>query len=97
MADKRVHVFIEGRVQGVFFRAETQKTANNYNVKGWVKNLWVKNLFYGRVEALFEGKEDDVERAVLWCHQGPSYASVTKVEVKEELFIGEFDSFLITY
>lgn len=92
MADKRVHVFIEGRVQGVFFRAETQKTANRYKVKGWVKNL-----YDGRVEALFEGKEEDVERTVLWCHQGPSYASVTKVEVKEEPFTGEFDSFSITY
>ena len=92
MADKRVHVFVEGSVQGVFFRAETQKTANNYNVKGWVKNL-----YDGRVEALFEGKEDDVERAVLWCHQGSAYSSVTKVEVKEEPFTGEFDSFSIIY
>ena len=92
MANKRTHVFIEGRVQGVFFRAETQKSVNNYNVKGWVKNL-----YDGRVEALFEGKEDDVERAVLWCHQGPAYSSVTKVEVKEEPFTGEFDSFSIIY
>ena len=92
MANKRTHVFIEGRVQGVFFRAETQKTANNYNVKGWVKNH-----YDGRVEALFEGKEADVERVVLWGHQGPEYSSVTRVEVKEEPFIGEFDSFLITY
>ena len=92
MANKRVHVFIEGKVQGVFFRAETQNTANSYNVKGWVKNL-----YDGRVEALFEGKEEDVERVVLWCHQGPTYSSVTKVEVKEEPFTGEFASFSITY
>ena len=45
----------------------------------------------------FEGKEDEVDRALLWCHQGPSYASVTKVETKEEPFVGEFDSFSITY
>ena len=92
MADKRAHVFIEGKVQGVFFRAETQNTANRYHVKGWVRNL-----YDGRVEALFEGKEEDVERAVLWCHQGPAYSSVIKVEVKEEPFTAEFDSFLITY
>ena len=91
MADKRMHVFIEGKVQGVFFRAETQKTANNFNVKGWVKNI-----YDGRVEALFEGKEEDVKRVVLWCQQGPACSSVTKVEVKEEPFTGEFDSFLIT-
>ena len=92
MANKRTYVFIEGRVQGVFFRAETQKTANNYNVKGWVKNL-----YDGRVEALFEGKEEDVERAVLWCYQGPAHSSVTGVEVKKEPFTGEFDSFSIIY
>ena len=92
MADKRVHVFIEGRVQGVFFRAETQNTANRYHVKGWVRNL-----YDGRVEALFEGKEEAVERVVLWCNQGPEYSSVTSVEVKEEPFTGEFDSFSIIY
>ena len=86
-----MHVFIEGRVQGVFFRAETQKTANNHNVKGWVKNL-----YDGRVEALFEGEKEAVEKVVLWCHQGPEYSSVKRIEVKEEPFIGEFDSFLIT-
>ena len=92
MADKRVHVFVEGRVQGVFFRAETQKTANSYNVKGWVKNL-----YDGRVEAIFEGKEADVGRVVLWCYQGPEYSSVKRVEIKEEPFTGELDAFLITY
>ena len=92
MANKREHVFVEGRVQGVFFRAETQNTANRYHVKGWVKNI-----YDGRVEVLFEGKEEDVERAVLWCHQGPAHSSVKGVEVKEEPFTGEFDSFSITY
>ena len=92
MADKRAHVFIEGKVQGVFFRAGTQNTANYYHVKGWVKNL-----YDGRVEAVFEGKDEDVERVVLWCHQGSEYSSVTSVEVKEEPFTGEFDSFSITY
>ena len=52
MVDKRVHVFVEGRVQGVFFRAETQNTANRYHVKGWVKNL-----YDGRVEALLREKK----------------------------------------
>ncbi len=90
MADKRAHVIVEGRVQGVFFRAETLKTANRYKVNGWVKNL-----YDGRVEALFEGKEEDVDRVILWCHGGPSYASVSGLEVKNEPFTGEFDSFII--
>jgi len=91
MADKRVHAFIEGRVQGVFFRAETKKTADHYHVKGWVKNL-----YDARVEALFEGKSEDVDRMVLWCNDGPAYASVTRVEIKNESFTGEFNSFSIT-
>ena len=48
-------------------------------------------------EVRIQVKEEDVERAVLWCRQGPSYSSVTGVEVKEEPFTGGFDSFSITY
>ncbi len=92
MAKVRAHLFITGRVQGVFFRASTQEEAKRHGLTGWAKNL-----YDGRVEALFEGKEEDVERVVLWCYQGPAYSSVTRVEVKEEHFTGEFDSFLITY
>ena len=91
MPDKRVHVIVRGRVQGVFFRSETQKTAFRYNVRGWVRNC-----DNGNVEAVFEGKEEDVDRVVLWCHEGPAFASVTAVEIKNEPFIGEFTSFLIT-
>ena len=47
---KGVHIFISGRVQGVFFRAATQRTAKDFNLAGWVRNM-----ADGRVEALFEG------------------------------------------
>lgn len=92
MPNIRAHVVIDGRVQGVFFRAETQKTAREHNLTGWVRNLRD-----GRVEAIFEGAEEDVERVIAWCHRGPSCAVVRDVRVVREEFTGEFDCFMITY
>ena len=68
---KRVHVTITGMVQGVFFRAKTRNEAIRNNVSGWVRNLPD-----GRVEAVFEGKPEDVDRVVGWCRIGPSLAAV---------------------
>jgi len=88
----RAHVVVSGRVQGVFFRAETQKTAQAHGVTGWVKNLPD-----GRVEAVFEGTEDAVNAVVAWCHTGPPYAVVTEVSVTREDYTGAFDRFFITW
>ena len=92
MANIRAHVFVEGHVQGVFFRAETREAASRCGVTGWVRNL-----YDGRVEAVFEGGEEEVERAVAWCHKGPPHAMVTHVDVKREPYTGEFDRFSVTY
>ena len=92
MGHKRVHVYISGRVQGVWFRAYTKEEAERLGVKGWVRNLPD-----GRVEAVFEGKEDKVEEMVRWCHAGSPQAKVTQVEVIEEPFRGEFEKFEIRY
>ncbi|MCS7279781.1 MAG: acylphosphatase [Thermodesulfobacteriaceae bacterium] len=89
---KRVHVFVSGRVQGVFFRAYTQKEAYKLGLKGWVRNLPD-----GRVEAIFEGEDLAVEKMIRWCHQGSPGAIVTKVEVIEEPYKGEFSTFEIRY
>ncbi|MCD6514633.1 MAG: acylphosphatase [Candidatus Asgardarchaeum sp.] len=88
----RAHVFISGRVQGVFFRAHTQMMAMKHNVTGWVRNLRD-----GRVEAVFEGELKDVEKVIEWCHKGPPLAKVDKVEVIWEDYKGEFSSFEIRY
>ena len=88
----RAHVFISGKVQGVFFRATTRDIARRYGVTGWVKNLWD-----GRVEAIFEGDEDAVKKVIEWCHIGPPGARVEKVEVMYEDYKGEFDNFEIRY
>ena len=86
----RVHVFVTGMVQGVFFRAETAKLAQRLGLTGWVRNL-----DDGRVEAVFEGEKKDVDEAVEFCKHGPSGAQVEAIEVKLEDWKGEFRGFLI--
>ena len=88
----RAHIIVKGLVQGVFFRASTQRTAQENGIFGWVKNK-----FDGRVEAVFEGEKADVEDTIEWCRQGPFGADVEDVNVVWEDFKGEFDSFSIVY
>ncbi len=92
MTQVRAHVFVSGRVQGVFFRSETQHEANRRNVSGWVRNLPDR-----RVEAVFEGEKDDVERLIEFCRRGPSGARVTGVQVRWERYTGEFRGFRARY
>jgi acylphosphatase len=88
----RAHVYVTGRVQGVFFRGETVKFAERLGVCGWVRNL-----SDGRVEALFEGDKEQVEKAVGFCRQGPPGAHVLNLDVKWEDWKGEFLDFKIKY
>ncbi|WP_135822667.1 acylphosphatase [Halostella litorea] len=73
----RAHVFVSGRVQGVYFRATTRETAEEAGVDGWVRNRQD-----GRVEAVFEGAEEAVESMVEFCHEGSEMATVEDVEVE---------------
>ena len=73
----RAHVFVSGRVQGVFYRANTRDAARSRDVDGWVRNL-----DDGRVEAVFEGPPDVVEELVEWCHEGSPNARVEHVAVE---------------
>ncbi|MCZ7400513.1 MAG: acylphosphatase [Candidatus Methanoperedens sp.] len=86
----RVHVFVSGKVQGVFFRTSTKDEADELGLSGWVRNLQD-----GRVEVVFEGEEGKVEKMVEWCRKGPEYARVTGVEVIPEPYKGEFSGFLL--
>ncbi|WP_423751651.1 acylphosphatase [Salinirarus marinus] len=80
----RAHVFVSGRVQGVYYRANTRDAARERGVDGWVRNL-----DDGRVEAVFEGAEDDVESMVEWCRDGSPAARVEDVRVDDEPPEGE--------
>ncbi|MBE7555860.1 MAG: acylphosphatase [Anaerolineales bacterium] len=88
----RTHLFISGEVQGVYFRDYTQRKAQALDLTGWVRNLWD-----GRVEVVFEGEAKAVQQAVDWCHIGSPYAQVDHVEVSYEELTGEFDGFRITW
>ncbi len=88
----RVHVFIRGHVQGVFYRASTQRQANALALRGWVRNLPD-----GDVEAVFEGEQQVVERMLAWCRVGPPNAYVTDVAVRYEPATGEFTGFAVRY
>lgn len=90
MAKIQAHVFISGRVQGVSFRWFTQRKAQELGLNGWVRNLWD-----GRVEAIFEGEETAVRQAVSWCHTGEPPARVEKVEVTYGQPTDQFNSFRI--
>ena len=76
MDEVKATVLIKGKVQGVFFRACTQETAQELGLKGWVRNLPLR-----RVEAVFQGPRPQVEKAIAWCHQGSPSAFVTEVGV----------------
>ncbi len=88
MENKRVHLSISGRVQGVCFRMYTRDEAYALGVRGWVMNLPD-----GRVETEFEGPAEKVDRLVRWCRQGPAYAQVTDVEVRELPYRGDLEGF----
>ena len=88
----RAHVYVSGRVQGVFFRSETEYEAVRRNVCGWVKNLPD-----GRVEAVFEGEKEAVKELLEFCKRGPRGARVSEVEVNWEEYRGEFKGFRIRY
>ena len=92
MSMSRVHVYVSGRVQGVFFRASTRDMARSYGVKGWVKNC-----IDGGVEAVFEGKKETVDKIVNWCRKGPPGAFVKNIDVCWEEYLGEFDEFSVVY
>ena len=92
MTKQRVRLFVKGKVQGVFFRQALKVTAKKNNVNGWVKNL--KD---GRVEALLEGDDVDVSALVEWCHAGSANARVEDIDIKNEIYSGEFSKFEVLY
>lgn len=75
----RRRVLVSGKVQDVFFRDSTQRQAERTGIAGWVRNMPDS-----RVEAVFEGDRDAVERMVAWCGEGPDSADVADVEAYDE-------------
>ena len=92
MQQARVHLLIRGRVQGVFYRAFTRDIAGHLGIKGWVRNL-----YDGSVEALFEGSKEDIEQAIKHCRMGPPGARVEDIGVTWEDYKGDLRGFQIRY
>lgn len=92
MAEKRYKITVSGRVQGVFFRYNTKKTAQNLGLKGYVMNLED-----GDVEIITQGSEEKLKKLLEFCRKGPMFARVDDVKVKEEKTGNEFEGFEVRY
>ena len=88
----QVKAIISGRVQGVFYRAETKKAADKFGIQGYVKNM--PN---GTVEAVFEGDNLIVNKMLDWCNEGPPASRVENVLSEKIEGLSNFEEFLIKY
>jgi acylphosphatase len=86
----RVHLKINGQVQGVYFRASTVEQARRLRVTGWVMNCPDRS-----VEVVAEGEREQLENLASWCRRGPPGAQVKEVRAEWETSKGEFQSFYI--
>lgn len=75
---KTLQLIVEGRVQGVFFRASTKAVADQMGVKGIVKNLKDGTVY---IEA--EADESIIDDFIDWCKYGPDDARVDEVTINE--------------
>lgn len=87
-----IKVNIRGRVQGVFFRGETQKAARILKLTGYVKNLGD-----GSVEALFQGEKNSIKKMMKWCSKGSPASRIDNVLSEPVVFTPDSDSFDILY
>ena len=89
---ERVRVIVQGRVQGVYYRASARAHARQLNLNGWVRNCPD-----GSVEVIAEGDRMQLEQLIAWCRKGPPAAVVTHVEVEWQAATGEFEGFMVKY
>ncbi len=86
----KAHVYISGKVQGVFFRSYIQEQAEFVGVTGWARNLTD-----GRVEAVFEGSKGDIDKIIELCRCGPPLSRVDNVEIVWDDYTGEYQNFIV--
>ncbi len=75
--ESAVHLSVRGRVQGVYFRAGTEKSAKELGLTGWVRNCQD-----GSVEIHAEGTKEKIEKFIEWCRKGPVLASVKEIDIE---------------
>jgi len=86
----RAHLFVSGRVQGVFFRDHTRRWAGERRLHGWVQNLPDE-----RVEVCVEGEKEDIVALIGRLRQGPPLSRVDDIDVFWQDFRNEFTTFRI--
>ena len=87
---KCVYIIIIGKVQNVSYRINAKRKAEEFDLAGWVKNIPD-----GRVEILAEGKKENLEKMIYWCHNGSDYAIVSEVKIEWVESEEKFDKFRI--
>ena len=87
---KIAHVFIFGFVQGIGFRQFILRQAQDLRLTGWVRNLED-----GRVETMFQGRKEDIEKMIKLCRKGPFLAEIKEVHVEWEDSTENFETFEI--
>jgi acylphosphatase len=90
MALKQIQLVVRGRVQGVYFRASTQREARRLGITGWVKSRPD-----GSVEIIAEGEEQAIRELYGWAQKGPTAARVERVDTRWRSFTGDFPEFRI--
>lgn len=88
---KSVRIYIEGTVQGIFFRGFVKENAERHNVKGFIRNL--EN---GKIEIFLEGNTEDVNKMIELCKTGPKHSNIKHAEIKPEKF-QDFKTFKILH
>ena len=86
----RVHVWVQGRVQAVGFRAFVQQNALQIGVTGWVRNV-----DYDRVEAVAEGTREQLNQFLQMMKRGPIGSRINESREEWEQVTGEFSSFRV--
>lgn len=86
---KTIRLIIKGKVQGVFYRATAKDVAEQFDIKGWARNLPDRN-----VEITATATEEILQKFIEWCKQGPPKAKVDEVII-EELNDQDFRDFRI--
>lgn len=87
---KRLHLMIQGHVQGVCYRMYAREKAECLGLTGWIRNN-----DDGTVEVMAEGDEKDLKALAAWCRHGPPYSRVTGIGQEYSEATGEFSGFSI--
>ncbi len=92
MTSERLHAFVSGEVQGVFFRDLVRQSATNLQITGWVKNTPD-----GMVEFIAEGPRKMLEQLLTICKKGNTNAKVENIKTTWSKATGEYTKFTIQY